>query len=154
MIDERIEVTFHPDDRSSYKYTLPDVVKISEKSINKDLENHSAKFLWFASLHARLVAKRDFVSGKLKGLMAEKEVFYRDQAESAGKKTTEASIRAMVDTDGTVQQFRSHLMDAENEVNMCQVIKDSFFHQQQCLIALGANMRQEMKAIGVDSIRE
>jgi len=154
MTEEKITVTFHPDDRTSYTYTLPDVVTISERTINKDLEGHSAKFLWFSSLHARLVARRDYLAGKLKGLMAEREITYRDEAELRGKKTTEASIKAMLDTDANVQQFRSYVLEAENEVNMCQVIKDSFFHQQQCLIALGANMRQEMKSLSADNIRE
>lgn len=154
MTEERINVVFHPDANTSYKYTLPDVVSISENTINKDLANHSTKYLWFASLHARLIARRDYFNNELKELLANTEISYRTNAEQSGKKTTEAGIKAMIDSDPSVATMRRHLLEMENEVAMCGVIKDAFFHQQNCLVALGANLRQELKSLSTDSIRE
>jgi hypothetical protein len=150
---ERIKVTFTPDKNSSYTYWLPDVVNISEKTISKDMAEHSSKYLWFAALTSRLAAKRDHLSGLVKSLTAQTELQYREQAEKSGKKATENSIKAQLESDAELMSMRKVLSDAEAELQMCATIKDAFYHRQSMLVALGAMLRQEMHSLQADSLK-
>lgn len=151
---ERIKVVFTPDNKSTYSYWLPDVVTISEKTINVDMAEHSSKYLWFSSLASRLGAKRDHVSGLVRSLTAQTEIQYRDQAEKSGKKSTEGSIRAQIESDLELTSMKSLLAEADAEYQMCLTIKDAFYHRQSMLVALGALMRQEMNSLSADSFRK
>ncbi len=150
---ERIKVTFTPDNKSTYSYWLPDIVEMSEKNINTDMANHSANYLWFSSLHARLVAKRDHLAGLIRSITAQTEMKYREDARKSGEKSTEGSIKAQVETDTELLGMRSLLADAEAEVTMCATIKDAFYHRQSMLVALGAMLRQEMHSLQADSLK-
>ena len=152
MSIEQITITFHPDDRTTYNYSLPDVVKISD-DMSKDLREQAGKYLWFASLAARLVAKRDNISNHLKQLLASTEIHYRKLAEVNGDKTTEAKIKALVEADMEVNKVKGFLSDAEAELSICYSIRDSFSQRKDMLVALGANWRAELNAYNPDSLR-
>ena len=154
MSEEKITIVFHPDDRTTYTYILPDVVKMSDnENMSRDLKEQAGKYLWFSSLCARLAAKRDNISNHLKELQASKEMFYRRQAEVNGDKTTEAKIKAMVDADAEVNKVKSFLSDAEGELSICYSIRDAFSQRKDMLVALGANWRAELNAYNPDNLR-
>lgn len=150
---ERIKVTFHPDKNSAYSYWLPDVVDISESTINKDMSGHASQYLWFSSLSARLLAKRDHLIGLIKSLTAQTEIQYRELAKKSGEKSTENSIKAQLDSDSELVSMRALLAEAEAELNMCNTIKDAFYHRQSMLVALGAMLRQEMHSLQAESMK-
>lgn len=150
---ERIKVTFNPDKNSSYSYWLPDVVQISERTINKDMEKHSANYLWFSSLASRLTAKRDHLAGLVRSLTAQTEIQYREQAKKSGEKSTEGSIKAQIASDPELTSMQALLGEAESELGMCLTIKDAFSHQQQMLVALGAMLRQEMHSLQAETLK-
>ncbi len=152
-IAERIKVTFHPDKNTQYSYWLPDVVDISEATINKDMVQHSSKYLWFSTIHARLMAKRDHISGVLKTLKGQVEMNIRRDAETLPKKPTEASIKTSVDMDTEVMIVGDQLAEAEAELTMCAMIKDAFYHRQSMLVALGAMLRQEMHSLQAETLK-
>ena len=151
---EIFKAVFHPDEKSTYTYSLPEIVNISEHTLNKDLEQHSSSYLWFASLVARLTVKRDSIIQVVKVASANTELLYRDKAAKSGEKSTENSIKAQVDTDKNLLAIKSQLAEAEAELQMCSTIKDAFYHRMNCLVALGANIRQEMKSLSVDNLKE
>ena len=150
---ERIKVVFTPDNKSTYTYWIPDVVNISEKTISKDMVEHSSKYLWFSSLHARLQAKRDHLIGLVRSLTAQTEIQYREAAKKSGEKSTEGSIKAQIESDQELVSMRALQAEAEAELQMCATIKDAFYHRQSMLVALGAMLRQEMHSLQADSLK-
>jgi hypothetical protein len=149
-MEESILVTFHPDEKSTYTYRIPDVVQMTD-SMSKDLSEQSVKFLWFDSLCSRLTAKRDHISNHLKHLLANTELSYRRASE--GEKTTEAKIKAQVDSDPEVLKVKGFLQDAEAELNMCYSIRNAFIQRKDMLVTLGANLRAELNSFNPDNIK-
>lgn|SRR5574339_401509 len=151
-MDEKFTVHFHPDTHSTYTYNLPDVVKMSD-DLSKDLREQASKYLWFNSLCSRLSAKRDNITNHLKQLLAQTEIAIRKQAEVTGAKTTEATVKALVESDPEVNKIKSFLSETEGELSLCYSIRDAFSQRKDMLVALGANMRAEMNALHIDNLK-
>lgn len=151
-MQEQITVTFHPDPNSNYTYTIPDVVKMSDKDLSKDLKEQASRYLWFRTLSNRLMAKRDNISNHLRSLLASTEINIRRLAESSGTKTTEAAVKAQVELDPEVNKIKTFLGEAEAEFAMCQSIQYAFEQRKDMIVSLGANMRAELNAFNPDNL--
>jgi len=131
-------------DGVEHKLTIPDDLQVSVQSLNKDLGEQPGWYAHYGLIAARLSGIREQKAQALKDISAAVEIDIRAEVLKSGEKSTEDKIRAKVQLHETVIGARQDLMDAERSASEASVIKESFYHRKDALIALAANYRAEL----------
>ena len=132
-------------DGVTHTIAVPDVVAISKETIDKDLAEHPAKFLWYAILAARAAAHRDEIKQSLSDARAQVDIKIRNDMANSNTKTTEDKIRNLVETDIAVLSLKNDYLSACEDADLAQAVKEAFYHRKDALVTLGANMRAELE---------
>jgi hypothetical protein len=124
---------------------IPDVVVISEDTINKDICNQSSLYAFYSSALADARSKRDMAAQTLKDTRAAIDISVRKRAEETGTKTTEGRIGSEVELNENVVRLKDRVLALEANVGKIEALVRSMEHRKDMLVTLGANMRTDVE---------
>ncbi len=123
--------------------TVPDDLQVSVPELNKQLGEQPGLYGHYGLIASHAAGLRDLASQNLKDIMAAVETDIREEIAKSGEKSTEAKIASRVQLHEHVIEARAALLKAERTAAEAAVIKESFYHRKDVLIALAANYRTE-----------
>lgn len=126
---------------------LPDLLDISESTINKDLADQPGLYSYYAGLAVRCGAYSKQLKYKLAQVEASTRISIKNEYEKTGKKITADDLVAQVGCSMAVCNMQQELVAAQAQFDMAESIKESFYHRKEALKELAANMRAERSQI-------
>lgn len=120
-------------------------VRIIDTDLNECFMNQAPLNAHYGAVWAYANAKYNAAKFTLGVLESEIDAELREEAESEGKKVTEASITKAIRLDSRLITANKKLIDLELKANLAKQNLDSFRQRRDMLIQCGADAREGMK---------
>jgi len=112
-----------------------DDVRVDKFNLHIDCEEHPSNYLYWAEQLAEAKSELDNAKDKLKLIEAEQEEFYRISPKG-GRKITEGSIKAIIETDEKVIEAKKELREAHKDVHILSAAVSALEHKKTQLTNL------------------
>ena len=125
---------------------LVDDLFIDRTDLSFAFEVHSERFSWYATAYELALDAEQRIKAQLDRAYAQLDVQARTNMEAAGVKVTEKKVENTVITHPQYIKLQNDYFDAKREAGLLKAAKDAMVHRKDCLVSLGANVRQEMQS--------
>ena len=109
---------------------------IDEDDLDRELIEQPSLFEKVGKQFVLAVSHRDELKGELKAFEAKLSLQYRKELEDQGKKSTEAVIAALVETDQDRLVLHKKLLEIQALMGEWENLKDSFYQRDSALTNL------------------
>lgn len=108
-------------------------VKINRFQLERECEDHSSLYYYYAEQLAEARKTRDFLKDKLKSEQAKVEMQYRTSELTLDCKMTESSISSAVEINSGIQKIKQEFLQADYECNQLQAMEESMKQRKSML---------------------
>lgn len=130
-------------------------LSIDINNLNKELVEQSSKYAWYGSLLSNARYEYEAEKANLAKVEALVDHRIREDIEYNGKKKpTEAAMTRYIHGDDKYVEVLMNIARDKKKVDTLSYVLKGFEQRINALVTLGANVRNEMKQIGVDKINE
>lgn len=130
---------------------VPDKIKevmeatsIDPLLLEEEFAGIASKLAYFNEQYADAYRNMLLAKARYERTEAQRSLEIRESLDDGGKKPTEATIRAHVDTDDKVIAARLHLVECESDKVRLGGVLDALRAKKDALISIGAHIRAEM----------
>jgi hypothetical protein len=119
-------------------------VQFSQAKLQEALTKHAALATHYFTLHGAAVVLRERAKARLDGVVVELDARVRAEiATGSGHKVTETAIRNIVEGTKEYKRAIEDFLDAREQEETLQAIREGFRHKKDVLIVLANNFRLE-----------
>lgn len=141
--------------RGEHILNINEDLKVDEDNLNESLIEQSSKYAWYGAIYSQVKQQYEDLKAQLGDVEASVDRRIREDADFEGKKKpAETAMVRYVHGDKEYIKFIEKINEARRKVDLINYVLTAFEQRISVLITLGANIRNEQKQFGIDTIKE
>lgn len=121
-------------------------VQLDRLNLNEEFETHSQQYGFYSTAYEICLDRERRLKAKLAQAYAHLDVQARANMKANGIRVSEKKVENMVITSEDYVALQEEYFDAQKTTGLVKAAKEAMIHKKECMISLGANLRQEMSS--------